>query len=69
MGKKKFGEIAAIALFGSVANFLLLVVPLYSLQAFDRVRPRSVETLAMLTLIAVAALGFYGLFEFCARVC
>lgn len=61
---KQSGEIAAIALFGSVANSLLLVVPLYSLQVFDRVLSSgSVETLVMLTLIAVAALGFYGLFE------
>jgi PrtD family type I secretion system ABC transporter len=51
----------AVAVFGFVANALLLAIPLYTLQVFDRVlTSRSVETLAMLTLLALGALAVFG---------
>lgn len=43
--------------FGIFINLLLLTVPLYSMQVFDRVlTSRSAETLLALTLLAVGAL-------------
>ncbi len=43
--------------FGAFINLLLLTMPLYSMQVFDRVlTSRSVETLLVLTLMAVGAL-------------
>lgn len=50
--------IATAALASLLLNLALLVPALYMLQVFDRVfTSRSVETLAMLTLLAVLALG------------
>lgn len=58
------GGLAATALFSLLLNLLMLAVPLYSLQLFDRVLGSgSVETLLLLTLIAAAALLALGLFE------
>ncbi|WP_367716549.1 type I secretion system permease/ATPase [Nitratireductor sp. GISD-1A_MAKvit] len=54
-----------IGVFSLVANLLLLTMPLYLLQVYDRVLPSaSMETLIYLSLIAIGALGFLGLFEF-----
>lgn len=45
-------------------NFLMLVVPIYSLQIFDRVlTSRSIETLLYLTLIASVLLSAYAFLE------
>ncbi len=58
------GVIVSIAAFSAICNFLLLVVPFYSIQVFDRVLSSgSFETLIMLSLAAGGALVFYGLFE------
>ena len=48
---------AYAGLFSLFINLLLLTTPLYSMQVFDRVlTSRSVETLLVLTLLAVGAL-------------
>ncbi|WP_414639773.1 type I secretion system permease/ATPase [Arenibaculum sp.] len=53
-----------VGLFSFCANLLMLAVPLYTLQIFDRVlTSRSTETLAMLTLIVVGALAVFGILE------
>ncbi len=49
--------------FSLCANLLLLALPIYSLQVLDRVvSSASIPTLISLTLIAVAAFIFYGIF-------
>jgi PrtD family type I secretion system ABC transporter len=55
----RHGELlAAAAGFSLLLNLALLVPSLYMLQVFDRVLPtRSLETLAMLSLVAAVALG------------
>ena len=56
--------VSDVGLFSLLINLLLLVVPLYLLQVYDRVLPSSsVETLVYLSVIAVAALGFLGLLD------
>ncbi len=46
-------------------NILLLVVPLYTMQVYDRVMSsRSLETLAMLAIIAAGGLVLYGILDF-----
>src|SRR3569832_953846 len=56
--------IADVGLFSLLINLLLLVIPLFLLQVYDRVLPSSsVETLVYLSLIAVAALGFLGFLD------
>lgn len=51
-------------LFSAMTNILLLVMPLYLLQVYDRVLPSaSSATLLYLTVIAVGALVFLGLFD------
>ena len=58
------GIIKAIAAFSAIANLLLLTVPFYTIQLFDRVlSSNSYETLVMLTIVAVGCLIFYGIFE------
>ncbi len=53
-----------MALFSLATNLLLLVIPLYMLQIYDRVLPsRSDDTLFFLTLFAVLALAALGLLE------
>src|SRR5262245_49275600 len=53
-----------VGLFSLLINLLLLVIPLYLLQVYDRVLPSSsVETLIYLSVMAVAALGFLGLLD------
>ncbi|MEZ2329719.1 type I secretion system permease/ATPase [Mesorhizobium sp. RCC_202] len=56
--------IADAGLFSALINVLLLVIPLYLLQVYDRVLPSSsAETLAYLSAIAVAALAFLGFLD------
>ena len=51
-------------MFSFALNLLMLAVPLYSIQIYDRVLGSGrVETLVLLTLIAVAALAALGAFE------
>ncbi|WP_214475664.1 type I secretion system permease/ATPase [Mesorhizobium sp. dw_380] len=56
--------IADVGVFSLLINILLLVIPLYLLQVYDRVLPSSsVETLLYLSAIAVLALAFLGLLD------
>ncbi|TJX72976.1 MAG: type I secretion system permease/ATPase, partial [Mesorhizobium sp.] len=56
--------IADVGVFSLLINILLLVIPLYLLQVYDRVLPSSsVETLVYLSGIAVLALAFLGLLD------
>ncbi|AZO12915.1 type I secretion system permease/ATPase [Mesorhizobium sp. M3A.F.Ca.ET.174.01.1.1] len=56
--------VADLGLFSLLINILLLVIPLYLLQVYDRVLPSSsLETLIYLSAIAVAALAFLGLLD------
>lgn len=53
-----------VIVFSVAINALLLILPFYSIQVFDRViTSGSVETLIGLTLLAVVALGFSSCFE------
>lgn len=53
-----------IGVFSLVINLLLLTMPLYLLQVYDRVLPSaSLETLGYLSLIAIGALLFLGFME------
>ena len=53
-----------IVAFGVSINLLLLVLPFFSIEVFDRViSSGSVETLVGLTIIAVAALVFSAAFD------
>ena len=53
-----------LGIFSLVVNLLLLVVPLYMLQIYDRVLPtQSMDTLRFLSIIAVGALVVLGLLE------
>ncbi len=53
-----------IGVFSFVLNLLLLTMPLYLLQVYDRVLPSaSMETLVYLSLIAIGSLCFLGLME------
>jgi ATP-binding cassette subfamily C protein/ATP-binding cassette subfamily C protein EexD len=54
----------AAATFSLFTNLLMLVIPVFSLQTYDRVlASRSGQTLAMLTIIAVGALMLQGVLE------
>ncbi|WP_296742686.1 type I secretion system permease/ATPase [Mesorhizobium sp.] len=56
--------VADVGLFSLLINALLLVVPLYLLQVYDRVLPSSsVETLLYLSAMAVVALAFLGFLD------
>jgi ABC-type protease/lipase transport system fused ATPase/permease subunit len=58
------GSLWMMALFSFVTNMLLLVVPLYMLQVYDRVLPsQSINTLIFLSLLAGLALVVLGLME------
>ncbi len=58
------GGLVAVVLFSLCINVLMLTTPLYMLQIFDRVlASRSVETLIVLSIIAVAALLTLALLE------
>lgn len=72
-GDKRIGKILAasrsafayVILFSCLINILMLTVPLYMLQVFDRVLPsQSPDTLIYLTLIAVTAVLVLGLLDF-----
>ncbi len=55
------GGFVAIAVFSGLVNILMLVSPVYMLQMYDRVlTSNSLETLGMLTIIAVFLLACYG---------
>jgi len=55
---------AVMAWFSLATNLLLLAIPLYMLQIYDRVLPsQSSQTLVYLSLIALAALVVLGLLE------
>lgn len=57
-------SVVEIAVFTVVINVLLLVMPLYLLQVYDRVlAAASIDTLLYLSIIALGALVFLGLFE------
>ena len=54
----------AVAGFSLAINLLMLAVPIYMLQLFDRVlSSRSTETLVLLTVIVIAALAVFALLE------
>ena len=56
--------IGLLAFFSFFVNLLLLVMPLYMLQIYDRILPsQSLETLTFLSIIAVAALVLLGFLE------
>ncbi len=63
--KREFQKsLIIMAVFSLATNLLLLSIPLYMLQIYDRVLPsRSDDTLIFLTLIAVLALFALGLLE------
>ncbi|MBN66637.1 MAG: type I secretion system permease/ATPase [Rickettsiales bacterium] len=51
-------------IFSLATNFLMILLPIYSLQVLDRVMAsRSLETLIVLTSLAIAAFLFYGVFS------
>jgi PrtD family type I secretion system ABC transporter len=57
-------SVVDIAIFSFVINLLLLVMPLYLLQVYDRVLPSaSIDTLMFLSIIGVLSLVFLGLLE------
>src|SRR4029078_8661574 len=53
-----------IGIFSAATNAMLLVMPLYLLQVYDRVLPaNSLSTLTYITLIALGALAVLGILE------
>src|SRR6266498_2469398 len=53
-----------IGIFSAATNAMLLVMPLYLLQIYDRVLPASsLSTLTYITMIALAALCILGVLE------
>lgn len=57
--------IVEIGVFSFLVNALMLVMPLYMLQVYDRVLPSSsLETLLFLSIIAAFALGLLAVLEF-----
>ncbi len=58
------GDFAVVAAFSFAANLLVLALPLYMLQVYDRVlTSRSGDTLLMLTLLAVGLLIGFGVLD------
>jgi ABC-type protease/lipase transport system fused ATPase/permease subunit len=58
------GAFAQVGLFSMCINLLMLTVPLYMLQIFDRVlTSQSRETFLFLTLLAIGAVLVLGLLE------
>src|SRR5258708_7014492 len=57
-------QVPALIAFSFLANLLLLVSAIYMLQIYDRVLSSgSMDTLLWLTIVALAAIAIYGLFE------
>ncbi len=62
--RASFRTFAAVGVFSFAINLLMLSVPLYTLNLFDRVlTSQSMETLSLLTVAVVAALCFLGILE------
>ncbi len=58
------GGLWAVAAFSACINLLMLAIPIYSLQVYDRVlSSRSVDTLLHLSIFVAAALAVLGLLE------
>lgn len=58
------GPLLAVGFFSLFINVLVLTVPIYMLQVFDRVlASRSYETLIFLTIAAVGLLIFFGILD------
>lgn len=59
--RRRFGDLASVGVFSCVLNLLTLTGSLYMLQVYDRVLvSRSVETLVVLSLIALMAFSLQG---------
>ncbi|TGT00179.1 type I secretion system permease/ATPase, partial [Mesorhizobium sp. M8A.F.Ca.ET.213.01.1.1] len=57
-------SVAEMGLFSAVMNALVLVLPLYMLQVYDRVLPAAnLDTLTYLTLLALSSLFLFGVLE------
>jgi ATP-binding cassette subfamily C protein len=57
-------SLIAVGLFSIAINVLMLTVPLYMIQVFDRVLSSgSVDTLIMLSVVALGALVLFGIFD------
>lgn len=53
-----------VAIFSAATNLLVLVLPLYMLQVYDRILPSSnLNTLVYISIMALGALGVLGLIE------
>jgi ATP-binding cassette subfamily C protein len=53
-----------IGVFSLILNFLVLIVPMYMLQVYDRVLvSRSFDTLVMITILAVIGIAVFGILE------
>ena len=60
------GALAAAAVVTVFVNLGLLIVPIYDIILYDRVMPsRSLDTVAMLTVICVLGMALYGAIEYC----
>ncbi|WP_423068434.1 type I secretion system permease/ATPase [Devosia sp. CN2-171] len=59
--RRRFGDLASVGVFSCALNLLTLTGSLYMLQVYDRVLvSRSVETLVVLSLIALMAFSLQG---------
>ena len=57
-------SLVEIGIFSAATNAMLLVMPLYLLQVYDRVLPaNSLSTLTYITILALAALAILGVLE------
>ncbi|WP_349371524.1 type I secretion system permease/ATPase [Salinarimonas sp.] len=62
-------NLVTVALFSFVVNMLVLAIPIYLFQVSDRVlTSRSLDTLAMLTLIVVGAIAAHALLDMMRRL-
>ena len=59
--RRRLGDLLSVGIFSSVVNVLTLTGSIYMLQVYDRVLlSRSVETLVVLSLLALVAYGLQG---------